>query len=93
MVKSQYWTCVVLRVREKLYVFRFIEAEELLEAEIRRTINEPTQIAVRQAIESAVYALIMEGARNGLWSFQDDGAGEVAVREYEKLLAENRRAG
>lgn len=93
IVESVQVTKTLLSTRLQGNVFRFIEAEELLEAEIGRTINEPTQIAVRQAIESAVYALIMEGARNGLWSFQDDGAGEVAVREYEKLLAEKRRAG
>lgn len=66
-------------------VFRFVAFRELLEIEAGLTQNEPGFIALQQAVERAVYALIVEGAMAGLWSFKDEAEGERAVREY--LLA------
>jgi len=63
-------------------VFRFVAADEILELDAGITANEPTQIAVRQAIESALYALIMEGALADQWEFADAEAGERALEEY-----------
>lgn len=73
--------------------FKFVTFDELLEAEAGVSVNEPTQIAVRSAIEKAVYALIMEGAQDGprrLWSFSDGAAGSVALARY---AAEKARSG
>lgn len=50
-------------------IFRFIELDELFEAEAGLSANEPRQIAVQQAVEKAVMALIAEGAIRGIWSF------------------------
>ena len=70
-------------------VFRFVELDELLELEAGFTSNEPGQIALQQAIDKAVYALIMEGAIIGAWSFGDQVAGELLISEYlEKNYAE-----
>lgn len=49
-------------------VFRFIDFRRLLEAEIGYTRNEPVQLAVMSAIESAVVHLITEGVDRGLWN-------------------------
>jgi curli production assembly/transport component CsgG len=68
-------------------VFKFVAAEEILELEAGFTANEPTQVAVRQAVESAMYALIVEGAKGKLWSFDDPGAGEEVFKTYKKLRA------
>jgi hypothetical protein len=35
-------------------------------------LNEPTTYAVRIAIEQAVYEMILEGKRRGMWSFKDE---------------------
>jgi len=43
---------------------------------------------VRQAIESAVYALIMEGVLSGLWEFADPDAGREALATYAGLVGE-----
>ncbi len=66
--------------------------DRLLEAEAGITRNEPPQLATRQAIELAIYALIMEGARDGLWTFRDRSAGKAAVEE-EYVRRAGRAAG
>lgn len=65
-------------------VSRFLSFDKLLEAEAGFTVNEPSQLAVRQAIETAVYSMIMEGAMTNLWQFEDAEAGANAVAEYVK---------
>ena len=67
-------------------VFRFIELDEILEAEIGASTNEPRQIAVQQAIEKAVMGLIAEGAIRGVWSFADHEAQRFFIAGYRKQL-------
>jgi len=51
-------------------VFRFIEmGTELVEIESGYTENESTNIAVRAAIEAAVYGLVIEGLEKEVWDF------------------------
>lgn len=55
--------------------YRFVAFQELLEAEWGITANEPDQVALQQAVEKAVYGLVLEGVDLGLWRFADmDGA-------------------
>ncbi|MCD2324433.1 curlin [Sphingomonas sp. IC-56] len=66
-------------------VFKFVTFDELLEFEAGVSSNEPTTIAVQAAIEKAVYALVMEGAKPGqrqLWNFNDKTAGELLLAKY-----------
>ena len=78
-------------------VFRYVSVNKLLQAEAGFTRNEPTQLAVRQAIDLAVYATIVEGARKHLWRFADPIAQEqviskyLAVDKYEPWAPENGR--
>ncbi len=64
--------------------FRFVDFKELLELESGIAYNEPDQIALTQAIEKAVYALIMEGSLTGLWCFKPsaDNRENSALLEY-----------
>jgi curli production assembly/transport component CsgG len=64
-------------------VFRFVSFKELLEAEAGYTVNEPGQVALTQAIEHAVRALILEGAEANLWGFKDVAAGGAEIWRYE----------
>lgn len=64
--------------------FRFVAFKELLQAEAGYTTNEPDQVALQQAIEKAVYALIMEGVDLKLWDFADPGAGAPLVADYKR---------
>jgi len=52
-------------------VFRFVEAgTQLVELEAGATENESSAIALREAIETAVYQTILEGEERGFWAFQ-----------------------
>lgn len=52
-------------------VFKFLDlGTKALELENGYTINEPTNYAVRAAIEAAVIEIAYEGVRRGLWSFK-----------------------
>lgn len=62
--------------------FRYVAFKELLEAEMGVTTNEPDQLALRQAIEKAVYGLVLEGVELKLWDFRTPGAGAALVNAY-----------
>lgn len=62
--------------------FRYVAFKELLELEAGVAYNEPDQLALQQAIEAAVYALIMEGAMMDLWCLN------AAPEHAESLLKE-----
>ncbi|AWN47390.1 curli production assembly protein CsgG [Methylobacterium terrae] len=63
--------------------YKFIAIDKILEAEAGFSRNEPTQLAVREAIELGVYALIMEGAEKGLWKFRTGLAAAEHVKRYK----------
>jgi curli production assembly/transport component CsgG len=62
--------------------FKYVAVNKLLQAEAGITRTEPTQLAVRQAIDLAVYATIMEGARKNLWKFRDPAAQAGLINKY-----------
>jgi curli production assembly/transport component CsgG len=64
--------------------FLFAAVDKLLQADIGFTKNTPPTLAVREAIQLAVYSLIFEGVKNKLWDFKDRTAGEAFMRELEK---------
>lgn len=73
--------------------FRFIDFDELLEIEAGITNNEPDTMAVRRAIEKAVYALILEGSETGLWRFRDEtAAANIIAANRAELEGEERAA-
>ncbi|NIE64377.1 curli production assembly/transport protein CsgG [Burkholderia sp. Ax-1719] len=53
-------------------VYRFIGYQDLLQAEVGLTRNEPVQICVNEAIESAVAHLIVQGIANQTWALKND---------------------
>ena len=69
-------------------LFRFVKFSRLLEVETGFTYNEPADMAVTEAIEKAVYSLILEGAKEGLWradaSQQGLMNGALAAYDQEK---------
>lgn len=64
--------------------FRYVGFRELLEAEAGITRNEPDQLALQQAIEKAVFALVLEGAEQNLWQFRDTQAAWPTVWRYRQ---------
>lgn len=65
-------------------IFKFVSFKKLLEVETGFTANEPGLVALRQAIEKAVVALVVQGARKGLWGFADQHAGETFLTRWIK---------
>ena len=45
-------------------------------------------LAVQQAIEKAVYAIVMEGARVGAWSFENPAQANALYQEYTSEKAQ-----
>jgi len=70
-----------------LGLFKFVSFKKLLEVETGFSVNEPTQMAVLEAIEKAVHSLIVEGAAEGIWDFESPFVGGHVIKKY---FAENR---
>jgi dihydroxyacetone kinase DhaKLM complex PTS-EIIA-like component DhaM len=52
-------------------VFKFLDlGTKALETEAGYSVNEPTNYAVRAAIEAGIIELIYEGERRSLWEFK-----------------------
>ena len=64
--------------------FRYVAFKELLQAEAGYTTNEPDQVALQQAIEKAVYAMVMEGVDLKLWDFADASRGAPLLTAYRR---------
>jgi len=63
-------------------VLRFVDAgTKALELENGSALNEPTTYAVRVAIEQAVYDMIIEGEKKGIWRFK---SSKPAITEEKK---------
>ncbi len=82
----------ILSQEVKADVFRFIEYKRLLEVEAGYTRNEPAQLCLMAAIESAVIHLIAQGVDNNHW-FLANGADRdnpvIASYLNEQVLINN----
>jgi curli production assembly/transport component CsgG len=66
-------------------VLRFVDAgTKALELENGQALNEPTTYAVRVSIEQAVYDMIVEGEKKGLWRFKNPVIQTAPVVKEEK---------
>ncbi len=64
-------------------VFRYIEFKRLLEMEVGMTTNEPAQMCVLSAIETALMHLIVEGVLSNSWSLKNpDDINNGILMEY-----------
>lgn len=71
-----------------LGIFRFVRLNRLLEAEAGIAANEPVEMAVQEAIEKAVYDMIIEGVKMGIWGPKDQKEFEKWLTKYETELKE-----
>ncbi|HKL37510.1 MAG TPA: CsgG/HfaB family protein, partial [Bacteroidales bacterium] len=85
ILKSVNATKTVLSQKIDAGVFRYVQFKRLLEAETGVTFNEPTQLAVRSAIEKALESLIIEGVFDDLWQLQNpEEINSEIVQSYIK---------
>jgi curli production assembly/transport component CsgG len=64
-------------------IFRYVALDELLESEAGVTTNEPRLVALQQAVEKAVYGMIMQGVEAGIWSMADKSAQNRLLAAYK----------
>jgi curli production assembly/transport component CsgG len=85
ILKTVHTSKTILSQKVSAGLFRFVSLKRLLEAETGYTFNEPSHMAVQEAIDKAVYSLIIEGIMEGLWSVADpDDKEHEAIKEYQK---------
>ena len=62
--------------------FRYVAFKDLLQADAGYTTNEPDQVALQQAIEKAVWELVLDGVQQKLWNFANPAAGQPMLNDY-----------
>ncbi len=71
ILKTVYTSKTILSQAVDVGLFRFVRFGRLLEAETGFTYNEPSELAVSEAIEKAVHSLIIEGIFDELWALEE----------------------
>lgn len=82
ILKTVYTSKNILSTSVSGNFFKYIDTERLMESEIGFTQNEPVQLAVTEAIEKAVKALIIEGIQSKIWG----NAVDPQSTAYAKML-------
>jgi curli production assembly/transport component CsgG len=74
----------IFSTQHNVGMLRFVDAgTKALELENGMALNEPTTYAVRVAIEQAVYDMIVEGEKKGIWRYKKLGQAEVKKEEIK----------
>ena len=90
ILKTVHTSKTILSQKLDIGVFRFVSLKKLLEAETGYTYNEPSQIAIQEAIDKAVHALVMEGILDKLWSLKDSAdMNSPVIKNYVAEKQEN----
>jgi curli production assembly/transport component CsgG len=64
-------------------VFKFVNFKDLAQFEAGTTRNEPAQLCVRDAVESAVVFLVVQGLKERLWQLNDErDADSPLIKAY-----------
>jgi curli production assembly/transport component CsgG len=87
----------IFSTQHNVGMLRFVDAgTKALELENGMALNEPTTYAVRVAIEQAVYDMIVEGEKKGIWRYKkpvpavvkEEPKVEVKVEEKKDVVVE-----
>ncbi len=93
VLKSVHTTKTIVSQKLDTGAFLFVDTDVLLETEAGYSTNEPPVLAVTAAIEEAVLSLVVDGARDGLWSFQgpNDTNTVTFLEAYDARRAQDTR--
>jgi curli production assembly/transport component CsgG len=90
ILRTVYTTKSILSQEVSAGVFRYVKYKRLLEAETGFTYNEPTEMAITEAIEKGIQSLIIEGVYDNLWALKDSTQiGSAQFQDYLKEKSEN----
>ena len=85
VLKVIYTSKTILSQAVDIGLFRFVSFGKLLETEMGLTYNEPTQIAVAEAINKAVQGMVIEGIDDNLWNLGERRfEADEQIRAYKK---------
>lgn len=91
ILKTVYTSKTILSQQVDVGIFRFVSTRRLLEAETGFTYNEPGEMAVKEAIEKAVFALVVEGINDSLWQVKKaEDANADIIKKYISEKDENK---
>jgi curli production assembly/transport component CsgG len=92
ILKTVHTSKTILSQKLDAGIFRYVSLKRLLEAEVGFTFNEPSGIAVQEAIDKAVHALIIEGILDDLWAVEDtEDLNTTAIKNYLDEKVENEK--
>ena len=91
VLKTIYTSKTILSQSINASMFRYVDVERLMEAEIGVTNNEPVHMAVTEAINKSVYLLILEGIKDNIWETNDKMKAEVLLAEHSKEVLESQK--
>ncbi|AYA35929.1 curli production assembly/transport component CsgG [Hymenobacter oligotrophus] len=90
VLKTVYTSKTILSQQVDAGLFRFVNFKRLLETETGFTYNEPSEMAVKEAIEKSVRAMVFEGIKDGLWAPRNpEDANGPSMRAYLQEKDEN----
>lgn len=91
ILKSVSTTKSVLSKEVDFGIYRFVRVKRLLEVETGLSTNEPPSMCVLEAIEKAVYDLILEGILDAVWELADpEDINSPVIQDY---LMEKQKMG
>lgn len=97
ILKTVYTSKNILSTTASGGLFRYVDADRILEAELGVTQNEPVSLAVTQAIEKAVHSLIIEGIKEGIWdadaNTSDHVSNLIKAQDEETVINYSREVG
>lgn len=94
ILKTVYTSKTILSQSLSASMFRYIDPDRLMEAELGVTNNEPVQMAVTEAINKAVYMLVLEGIKDKIWDTSPEDvllADELLDEYYYEINESNKR--
>ncbi|MEG1754078.1 MAG: CsgG/HfaB family protein, partial [Christensenella sp.] len=93
ILKTVYTSKTILSQSINASMFRYVDVERLMEAEVGITNNEPVQMAVTEAINKAVYLLVLEGIKDNVWNTknEDKTKADLLINEYNQEIVESNK--
>lgn len=89
ILKTVYTSKTLLSQAVSAGMFRYVDPERLLEIDMGISNNEPVQMAVSEAINKAVYLMVLEGIENDLWQTDETEKAEVLLDKYKQEVNES----
>lgn len=94
ILKTIYTSKTILSQSINSSMFRYVDPDRLMEAEVGITNNEPVHMAVTEAINKAVYLMILEGIKDKIWDVSEQSDPMIVddlLYEYNYEIEESHK--